>query len=542
MRRLALGIYLLGALAAARAGSPVDGFVGDLEPLLSEGARVSLPDAAAWDDLLVRASAPRVAPGFVVAVEPLTEEDISNTIKAANKFGLPFLAVSGTHGWPTSLLGMRGGGVQINMRRMNATTLGPDGTTALAGGGVMQYQITAALAAHNKRAVTGLCECVSAIGPALGGGHSMLQYQHGFAADNLVSARVVLHDGRAVTASPGSNPDLWWALRGAGHNFGVVASFETRAYDFVPDDDEEGTEETWRVDGLVFTQDKLEVVLGAWNELEAEFPDPGHLVLHGIVRLVDEIDPDHPCISLQLVTRGLGTRRDDYLARFRALSPSTQSSLDAVPWADLHELGGWGLSTPLCRKGENIVGFPDSLPSWDAAAMRAAYALFDELVTDTSTSTTTDAEGEKGDNVFSTSTWLLESYGMRGVRAVPDDANAVAPEERRLPLLTSPILWWKGDDPAHRQRAVDIGSRIRAAVRSPFSPSSSSSSQPHGPQPEQQQQQQQQQQAHSYVNYAYGDESVQEMYGRDEARLAKLRDLKRKWDPQNRFGFYNPIH
>lgn len=125
----------------------------------------------------------------------------------------------------------------------------------------------------------------------------MLQYQHGFAADNLVSARVVLHDGRAVTASPASNPDLWWALRGAGHNFGVVASFETRAYDFVPDDD--GEEETWRVDGLVFTQDKLEGVLGAWNELEAEFPDPGHLVLHGIVRLVDEIDPDHVSDSIQ---------------------------------------------------------------------------------------------------------------------------------------------------------------------------------------------------------------------------------------------------
>lgn len=168
--------------------------------------------------------------------------------------------------------------------------------------------------------------------------------------------------------------------------------------------------------------------------------------------------------------------------------------------------------------------------------MRSAYALFDELVTDT----TTDSEGEGGGNVFSTSTWLLESYGMRGVRAVPDEANAVAPEERRLPLLTSPILWWKGDDPAHRQRAVDIGSRIRAAVRSPFS-------QPHGPQPEHQQQQQQQeqqrlQQAHAYVNYAYGDESVREMYGRDEARLARLRGLKRKWDPQNRFGFYNPIH
>lgn len=97
MRRLALGIHLLASLALARAGSPaVDGFVGDLEPLLSEGARVSLPDAAAWDDLLVRASAPRVAPDFVVAVEPLTEEDISNIVSCIRVPGPSRVFLPGT--------------------------------------------------------------------------------------------------------------------------------------------------------------------------------------------------------------------------------------------------------------------------------------------------------------------------------------------------------------------------------------------------------------------------------------------------------------
>ena len=72
-------------------------------------------------------------------------------IKVANKFGFPFLTVAGTHGWPTSMLKLQNG-VQINMRRMNSTTISGNGKTATAGGGVMQYQITEALAQHNKQA------------------------------------------------------------------------------------------------------------------------------------------------------------------------------------------------------------------------------------------------------------------------------------------------------------------------------------------------------------------------------------------------------
>ena len=156
----------------------------------------------------------------------------------------------------------------------------------------------------------------------------------------------------------------------------------------------------------------------------------------------------------------------------------------------------------MCRKNENIMGFPNSYSSWDPAAMREGYKIFDELVSDP---------------VFATSAWLLESYGMKGVHAVPDDANAVAPEERRYQLLTSPMLWWQGDDQSDREKAIDRGSRIQHAVRSKtLLP-------------------------HSYVNYAYGNEEVGETYGRDEKRLAKLRKLKKQWDPKNKFGFYNPI-
>lgn len=59
----------------------------------------------------------------------------------------------------------------------------------------------------------------------------MLQGRYGFSADNLASARVVLADGSAARASATENTDLFWAIRGAGHNFGIVTSYDLKLYD-----------------------------------------------------------------------------------------------------------------------------------------------------------------------------------------------------------------------------------------------------------------------------------------------------------------------
>ena len=71
-------------------------------------------------------------------------------------------------------------------------------------------------------AVHGVCECVGYTAVLLGGGHGILQGRYGLIADQLVSARMVLANGSAVTVSADSHPELFWAIRGAGHNFGIV--------------------------------------------------------------------------------------------------------------------------------------------------------------------------------------------------------------------------------------------------------------------------------------------------------------------------------
>ncbi|KAI6782598.1 6-hydroxy-D-nicotine oxidase [Emericellopsis cladophorae] len=450
--------------------------------LLSEDAVISFPSSPDWDGLIERASTPRVAPGFLAVVEVATEKDVQQTIKVANKLNLPFLAVTGSHGWTTALERVKYG-IQINMRRLNSSTLHEDGESATVGGGIMQHEIVAALAEHGKQA-----------GPLLGGGHSLLQAKYGFAADNILSARVVLADGAVVTASESENTDLFWALRGAGHNFGIVTSFEVKTTDVAKGG--------WTMVTFTFSQDRLEEFFDTWNQLEVEHEDPGMLVLNGVMARDPSVGTEHPVINLQIFHDDTPTSIDAYVAAFRELSPIAESNTTNIPYGDIYEVGGLGLSSPVCRKNENILGYPNSFLQWDGASIRRGFNIFSEL---------TSREP------FMTSAWLLESYGRAGPQSIPEGTTAVAPEERRRHLLTSPMLWWKGNSEEDAETALKAGKQIQEAIRpTHFQP-------------------------HTYVNYASGGEPVKETYGHEACRMEKLTALKKKWDPSNRFGFYAPL-
>ena len=68
------------------------------------------------------------------------------------------------------------------------------------------------------------------MGPGLGGGHGRYQGLYGLISANLVNLNVVLADGSEVRVNETSHPDLWWGMQGAGHNFGIVTSFEMKIY------------------------------------------------------------------------------------------------------------------------------------------------------------------------------------------------------------------------------------------------------------------------------------------------------------------------
>lgn len=97
---------------------------------------------------------------------------------------------------------------------------------------------------------------MSVVGPGLGGGHGFLQARHGLVSDQFVSLDMVMADGTLQTID--HTHELWWALRGAGHNFGIVTSITSKIYDV--------KHAKWAFQNFTFTGDKLEALYGTINE------------------------------------------------------------------------------------------------------------------------------------------------------------------------------------------------------------------------------------------------------------------------------------
>ena len=125
--------------------------ISDLQALLSQDAVLIQPSDAGWDELQIRGTSPRISPDYSVVVEAATAADVENTVKIAAQFDIPFLAVSGTHGWTKTLNELKYG-FQINLRKLNSTFLDEGGYTATIGGGTLQHETTRDLFAYNKQA------------------------------------------------------------------------------------------------------------------------------------------------------------------------------------------------------------------------------------------------------------------------------------------------------------------------------------------------------------------------------------------------------
>jgi FAD/FMN-containing dehydrogenase len=117
-------------------------------------------------------------------------------------------------------------GLMIDLSAMKGIRVDPEAMTAQVEAGCTWGDVDHATHAFGLATVSGIFSTTGVGGLTLGGGHGYLTRKYGLTIDNLLSADVVLADGRLVQASEHTNPDLFWALRGGGGNFGVVTSFE----------------------------------------------------------------------------------------------------------------------------------------------------------------------------------------------------------------------------------------------------------------------------------------------------------------------------
>ena len=166
-------------------------------------------------------------------------------------------------------------GVLINLAALNTVTVTKNKTEATVGGGVIIRDAIQAVDAAGALILTGNCNCVGVLGASLGGGYGNLLGEVGFGVDNVLSLRVVIASGEILTVSQTSHPDLFFAFRGAGPNFGIVVSATVRAYPSTPQE-----RSAW-LTTLFFAPDKLVDVAKAIKDLPLKSEQVVYLYLVG---------------------------------------------------------------------------------------------------------------------------------------------------------------------------------------------------------------------------------------------------------------------
>src|SRR3954471_24441290 len=154
--------------------------------------------------------------------------DVIRSVNFARENELLVAIRSGGHN--AGGLGICDDGLVIDLAPIKYTRVDPAARTVTVGGGCVWGDVHHATHEYGLATPSGIISTTGVGGLTLGGGHGYLSRKYGLTIDNLLEAQVVLADGRVLTASESEHPDLFWALRGGGGNFGVVTSLRFRLH------------------------------------------------------------------------------------------------------------------------------------------------------------------------------------------------------------------------------------------------------------------------------------------------------------------------
>ncbi len=365
----------------------------------------------------------------------------------------------------------------MDLRGINHVVVDAEARTARVGGGATWGAVDAATQEHGLAVTGGRVSGTGVGGLSLGSGSGWLERALGFTCDSLVSAEVVTADARVVTASEQENPELFWALRGGGGNFGVVTEFTFALHEVGP-----------IVYGgmLLYPGFMARDVLRHWRDFMADAPREVGSGVALITAPPEEFVPPEargmPAVGVIMVYAGDPDEGQRVLEPLTSFGPPVVNLVQPMPYVAFQQL----LDPPNVKgmhnywSGDFLTGFPD------------------EAI---------DVYLEHAQPPVSPLTQIIIVAGGGAIADVPEDAMAFG--NRAAPWNLHYLSMWPPD---HGQDQVNIDfTRALATAMKPWTT------------------------GQVYLNFI-GDEGqarVETAYGPE--KYARLREIKKTWDPDNVF-------
>jgi FAD/FMN-containing dehydrogenase len=249
-------------------------------------------------------------------------DDVAPAIAFARETGLPLAIRGGGHNVAGN--GTVDDGILLDLGRLNAVEVDPEARLVRVEAGATLGDIDRATEPYALAVPVGVVSGTGIAGLTLGGGVGWLTRRHGLTIDNLVSAELVLATGELVRASDEEHPDLFWGLRGGGGNFGVVTSFTFRAHPLDPDVFA-GT--------LIYERPRWSEALRSYVEWAADVPDEITTLITFMVPPTDWELGDRALMFLGFAWAGADRAEGEaVIARLRAASSPDVAVLDPTRW------------------------------------------------------------------------------------------------------------------------------------------------------------------------------------------------------------------
>jgi FAD/FMN-containing dehydrogenase len=227
---------------------------------IPEGSRIRPGDPGYGEATLIWNGLIDKKPSLVL--QPSDASEVVAAVNFAREHRLLLSIKGGGHN--IAGLSLADGGVTLDMSRMRAVAVDRDKMQVRVGPGCLLGDVDRVTQEHGLATMLGFVSETGVAGLTLGGGFGYLTRRFGFTVDNLVEVEIVTADGRVRRASRDSEPDLFWALRGGGGNFGVVTEFTFALHEVGPQ----------IIGGLIAwpAEDHGEDVLGLYQEMTASAP------------------------------------------------------------------------------------------------------------------------------------------------------------------------------------------------------------------------------------------------------------------------------